>query len=142
MLGVAIMSACLVLYFVLIGVRAVALLQSGNAIAISMGVALVVLPLIGVWALVREIVFGYTSTKLADELSALGLLPEELVSRTPSGRPIRDEADEAFPSYREAAEREPENWKAWMRLGLVYDAAGDRKRARSAIRQAISLNHD
>lgn len=136
------MSACLVLYFVLIGVRAVALLQSGNGIAISMGVALIILPLIGVWALVREIVFGYTSTKLADVLSAEGLLPEELVTRTPSGRPIRDEADAAFPSYREAAEREPENWKAWMRLGLVYDAAGDRKRARSAIRQAISLNRD
>lgn len=142
MLGVAIMSACLVLYFVLIGVRAVALLQSGDAVAIAMGIALIVLPLIGVWALVREIVFGFTSTKLADELSNEGLLPEELVSRTPSGRPIRDEADEAFPSYREAAEREPENWKVWMRLGLVYDAAGDRKRARSAIRQAISLNRN
>lgn len=141
-IGVVIMSTVLVLYFVLVGVRAVALLGSGDAIAITMGVALIVLPLIGVWALVREIVFGYTATKLADQLAAEEQLPEELVSSTPSGRPMRAEADEAFPAYREAVEREPGNWRAWMRLGLVYDAAGDRKRARAAIRHAISVNRD
>lgn len=141
-IGVVIMSTVLVLYFVLVGVRAVALLGSGDAIAITMGVALIVLPLIGVWALVREIVFGYTATKLADQLAAEEQLPEELVSSTPSGRPMRAEADDAFPAYREAVEREPENWRAWMRLGLVYDAAGDRKRARAAIRHAISVNRD
>lgn len=139
-LGVTTMALVLVMYFVLVGVRAVALLQSSQPIAIAMGIALIILPLIGVWALAREIVFGYTATKLTDVLSSGGELPEELVATTASGRPIRDEADAAFPRYRDAAEREPNNWRAWMRLGLVYDAAGDRKRARRAIRQAISLS--
>lgn len=142
LLGVATMAAVLVLYFVLIGVRAVALLQSADAVAIAMGVALIVLPLIGFWALGRELVFGFTATKLTDQLAAEHLLPEELVGRTPSGRPLREEADNAFPAYRDAAEQNPESWRAWLRLGLVYDAAGDRKRARSAIRQAIALNRN
>lgn len=142
LLGVVTMAAVLVLYFVLIGVRAFALLQSSNAVAIAMGVALVVLPLIGFWALGRELVFGYTATKLTDELAREDLLPEELARRAPSGRPLRDEADAAFPAYREAAEKHAESWRAWLRLGLVYDAAGDRKRARSAIRQAIELKRN
>ena len=142
LIGVAIMSALLVLYFVFAGVRAVALLQSANAIAITMGVALIVLPLLGMWALLREIAFGYRATGLTDQLAAEELLPEELVSETASGRPVRDEADAAFPRYREAAEAEPESWRAWMRLGIMYDAAGDRKRARGAIRQAILLNRN
>ncbi|MGO3148094.1 MAG: hypothetical protein ACTIJ6_10500 [Leucobacter sp.] len=142
LIGVCIMSALLVLYFVFAGVRAVALLQSGSAIAITMGVALIALPLLGMWALLREIAFGYRATQLTDQLAAEELLPEELVSETASGRPVRDEADAAFPRYRDAAEADSESWRAWMRLGIMYDAAGDRKRARGAIRQAILLNRN
>jgi len=29
------------------------------------------------------------------------------------------------------------NWRSWFALGLIYDACGDRKRARSAMRKAI-----
>lgn len=140
--GVAIMSALLVLYFVFAGVRGVALIASGTPVAAAMGVALLVLPLIGVWALLRELRFGREATRLADRLDADGLLPEELIRSTPSGRPLREDADAAFPRYRDAAEADPSSWVAWMRLGVVYDAAGDRKRARGAIRQAISLERN
>ncbi|MEV8337309.1 hypothetical protein [Leucobacter sp. NPDC077196] len=138
-IGVSIMSAVLVLYFVFVGIRAVALLGSGDAIAIVMGVAMLVLPLIGAWALLREILFGSQATRLADRLEAENALPEEPVSARPSGRPDRADADAAFPKYRDAVEAQPESWRAWMRLGIVYDACGDRKRARSAIRQAIAF---
>jgi Flp pilus assembly protein TadD len=40
---------------------------------------------------------------------------------------------------REEAEADPGNWRVWYRLALAYDAAGDRTRARSAVRHAISL---
>jgi Flp pilus assembly protein TadD len=55
---------------------------------------------------------------------------------------VREDADAAFPRYRAEAEADPESWQAWMRLGIVYDACGDRRRARGAIRQAISLERD
>ncbi|WP_239684039.1 hypothetical protein [Leucobacter musarum] len=138
-IGVTIMSAVLVLYFVFVGIRAIALLGSGEVVAIVMGAAMLVLPLIGAWALLREIRFGSSATRLADRLQAEGALPEEPVATHPSGRPDRADADAAFPRYRDAVEAAPESWRDWMRLGIVYDACGDRKRARGAIRQAIAL---
>jgi cytochrome c-type biogenesis protein CcmH/NrfG len=63
---------------------------------------------------------------------------EDLPTRA-SGRPFRDAADEQFPQYRAEVESAPESWRAWFRLGLAYDASGDRRRAREALRQAIRL---
>lgn len=140
--GVILISALLVLYFVFIGIRAVALLGSGSAIPVLMGVAMLVLPIIGVWALVRELQFGRHSTRLADRLAEAGRMPEEEVDVSPTGRPDREQADAAFPRYRAEAEAAPDSWEAWMRLGVVYDACGDRKRARGAIRQAIRLERN
>ncbi|WP_241489380.1 tetratricopeptide repeat protein [Leucobacter celer] len=137
-IGVAIMSALLVLYFVFAGIRAFALLASAQPVPVIMGAAMLILPLIGVWALLRELQFGRSATRLADRLAAEGLLPDEPVATHPSGRPMREDADAAFPRYRDETEADPESWRAWMRLGIVYDACGDRKRARAAIRQAIS----
>lgn len=141
-LGVSFMSLLLALYFVFAGVKSIALFASGDAVAVVMGVALLVFPLIGAWALVREIMFGFASTKLVDALADEGELPEELVGDELTRGEVRAAADAAFPRYRDAAEAAPESWRAFMRLGLMYDAAGDRKRARSAIRQAISLNRN
>lgn len=134
------LSVMLVLYFLLAGYRAVALILSGGAIPILMGVAMLILPLIGVWALVRELQFGRHATRLTDRLEAEGRLPEERVSVRPSGRPVQEEADAVFPKYRAEAEAAPGQWQAWMRLGIVYDACGDRRRARAAIREAIALD--
>lgn len=140
LIGVAIISVLLALYFVFIGVRAVALIASATPIAVTMGIALIVLPLLGVWALWRELHFGRQATKLVDRLATEGRLPEERVDVSASGRPDREQAREAFPRYRDEAEASPESWQAWMRLGIVYDACGDRKRARAAIREAIALH--
>ena len=120
------------------GVRAASLLASGTPIAIAMGVALLVLPLIGVWALVRELLFGARSTALVDKLEAEGLLPDDLGEVGSTGKPDRAVADAAFEKYREEAEADPNNWRSWMRLGIVYDACGDRSRARRAIREGIA----
>ncbi|KTR54674.1 hypothetical protein SA11R_08410, partial [Rothia kristinae] len=57
-----------------------------------------------------------------------------------SGRIDREAADAAFPARRAEVEREPEDWRAWFRLALAYDAAGDRKRARRAMRDAVALD--
>jgi hypothetical protein len=136
-IGVAVMAALLVLYIVLVAQRGWLLLQSGNPIGIAMGVALFVLPLIAGWALVRELMFGRSAERLGAQLDAEGALPSDAVAVTPSGRVLREEGEAVFPGYREAVEASPEDWRAWYRLGLAYDAAGDRRRARAASRQAI-----
>ncbi len=138
-IGVAVMALLLVLYVVLVGQRAMLLLTSGNGVGIAMGIALVVLPLIAVWALGRELWFGWRAQQLGRMLESEGALPAEQLGTRPSGRPLRAEADAVFPAYRADAEEHPGDWRVWYRLGLAYDGSGDRRRARAAVRRAIAL---
>lgn len=136
--GAFLMAALLALYVALVGWRAVQFVATGEPVAVAIGVALIVLPLIAVWALWREIAFGLRSQALVRRLEADGELDLGL-PLMPSGRPERAAADAAFPAFRDEAEADPDSWRAWARLGLVYDAAGDRRRARAAVRRAITL---
>ena len=138
-IGVAVMAALLALYIVLVGQRAWLLLVSGDPVGIAMGAALVVLPLIAGWALWRELWFGVRAQQLGKRLEAEGALPQEEVAVRPSGRVLREDGDAVFPAYRADVEAHPDDWRAWYRLGLAYDAAGDRRRAREAVRAAIRL---
>ncbi|WP_120337535.1 hypothetical protein [Cryobacterium soli] len=138
-IAVVVMAALLVFYLVLVGWRAVLFIQSGDPVGILIGVALIVLPIIGAWALVREIVFGARCERLVKQLEAEGELPVNDLPSRPSGRPYREAADAQFPQYREAVDAAPQDWRAWFRLGLAYDASGDRRRARAALRTAMSL---
>ena len=136
-IGVAIVAAVLVLYLVLVGQRAWVLLTTGEPVGVAMGALILLLPVVAVWGLWRELSFGFAAQKLGQRLADEDLLPQEEVALRPSGRPVRDEVDALFPAYREAVQRDPDDWRAWYRLGLVYSGAGDRRRARAAIRTAI-----
>lgn len=133
------MAALLALYIVLIGWRAVQFVATGEPIAVAIGIALIVLPLVGAWALGRELLFGVRSQRLVAVLDAEGALPEETLPTRASGRPLREAADEDFARFQAEVEAAPEDWRAWFRLGLAYDASGDRRRARKAIIRAIAL---
>lgn len=139
LLGVVIMSVLLLLYFFYAFQRAIALLTTGTWITITMGVSLLVLPLIGIWALLRELKFGRDATRLVDELDRAGQVPQEDIETLPSGKPLRDQAEQVFGKYREAAEQDESSWEAWARLGIMYDACGNRTEGRRAMRTAISL---
>jgi hypothetical protein len=134
-----VMAVILAVYLVLVFERAVMLMATGVAVAIVMGVALLVLPLIAAWAIGRELLFGARTEKLVRILDAEGGLPVEELPHRASGRPLRDAADEDFPTYKAEVENAPTSWRAWFRLGLAYDASGDRRRARSALRESIRL---
>ncbi|MFI8594051.1 tetratricopeptide repeat protein [Microbacterium sp. NPDC078428] len=136
-IGVVVMAALLVLYLVLVGQRAVVLIGTGEAVGVAMGVSLLVLPVIAAWAIGRELWFGVGAERLGRRLEAEGALPDEVVATHPSGRIDRSEGEAVFPRYRDAVAAAPEDWRAWYRLALAYDAAGDRRRARHAVRQAI-----
>lgn len=139
-IGVGLMAVLLAIYLVVAAQYAVVALASGTAVGVLMGIALVLLPILGGWALVRELTFGARAERLGRRLEEASELPDEQISVRPSGRPDREEADALFPRYRAEVEASPEKWQAWYRLGLAYDAGGDRRRARQAIRRAISLD--
>ena len=137
-----VMAAALLLYLGVAVVRAVAFLQSGEAVGVGIGVALIVLPLIGLLLLVRELHFGVRATGLRRRLAAEEALPADGLPRRPSGRVERAAADAAFERYAEGAEAAPDDWRAQLRLGLAYDMAGDRRRARAAVRRAFSVHSE
>lgn len=134
-----IMSVLLAIYLVAVVQYAFVLIGIDDWIARTMGVALLVLPLIGTWALVREIAFVLRAEKLMRTLRDAGELPVDDLPKLPSGRADPTLADAQFPPYKAAVEAAPESWQAWFRLGLAYDASGDRPRARWATREAIRL---
>jgi hypothetical protein len=139
-IGVAVMAVLLVLYIALVGWRAVALLGSGQVLAITMGVALLVMPLIGAWALVRELQFGLAADRLGRALDAEGGMPPAPGQLRSNGRLLPADAERLVAEYGSAAEEQPTDWRAQYRLGVVQDAAGRRKDARAAIREAIRLS--
>lgn len=139
-LAVAVMALLLVLYLVFAVRYGLLLIEVGEPVTIGLGIALFVLPLLAVWGLVVEFLFAIRAERLGVRLEAEGGMPTEQLPVLPSGRLDRRAAAEVFPRYREAVEESPDDWRAWYRLGLAYDAAGDRRRARWATRQAIRLS--
>jgi len=128
-----------VFYLVAAFGSALRFITAAEPIAKVIGVAALVIPLVGVWILIREVLFGSRTQKMASILASEGLLPEDNLPRTPSGRIVKAAADEDFVQYKEEVEANPESWKSWHRLALAYDAAGDRRRARESMRKAIEL---
>lgn len=134
-----VMAALLLLYLVFVVQYAVILLGVGQPVATIMGIALLVLPLVGAWVLTVELLFAFRAERLLARLREEGGLPVDDLPRLPSGRPDPVAADAQFPAYQAEVEGSPESWRAWLRLGLAYDASGDRKRARWATREALRL---
>lgn len=133
------MAALLLLYLLFIVQYAFVLIGVGEPVATAMGIALLVLPIVGGWALAAELLFAFRSERLLRLLTAENGLPVDDLPRLPSGRPDPAEADKTFPAYQADAEANPDSWRAWYRLALAYDASADRKRARWATREAIRL---
>jgi hypothetical protein len=134
-----VMAALLVVYLAFVVQYSFVLVGTGEPVAVAMGIALIVLPLIAAWLLVREILFVVRGERLVRILRDAGELPVDDLPRLPSGRIDATAADAQFPAYQAAVEAEPESWRAWVLLGLAYDASGDRPRARWATREAIRL---
>jgi cytochrome c-type biogenesis protein CcmH/NrfG len=67
-------------------------------------------------------------------------LDASTLPRRPSGRIQRDVADALFATVRTEVEADPDDWRRWYRLARAYDYAGDRRRAREAMRTAVELH--
>ncbi|MFD4544600.1 hypothetical protein [Streptomyces bauhiniae] len=134
-------AAVLVFYFVLVGSRGVMLIQSGTLLTVTFGVAVLILPVIGIWFLWKNTQFVRRANQLAAELEAEGGLPVDELRRTPDGRIDRDSADEVFARRRAETEAAPDDWRSWFRLAVAYHDARDTPRARRTMQRAIAL-HD
>lgn len=135
----ALTAAVLVVYFVLVGSRGVLLIKAGTLLTVAFGVAVLILPVIGVWFLWKNTQFVRDANRLAAELDAEGGLPVDNLRRLPSGRVDRESADEVFALRKAETEDAPDDWRSWFRLAVAYHDARDTPRARKAMQRAIAL---
>jgi hypothetical protein len=134
------MCVTMVVYFLLLGRIAWAFITSGSGAAIGLGLAILVMPLIGIWVLVSTLAAGLAHQRLARLAREVGMeLNVSELPRMPSGRIRRDVADALFETVRDELETDPDNWLRWYRLARAYDYAGDRGRARMTMRRAVEL---
>ena len=139
-LSYALTAVVLVFYFVLVGSRGVMLIQTGTLLTVTFGVAVLILPGIGVWFLWKNTQFVRDANRLAAQLEAEGGLPADELRRLPSGRIDRDSADEVFARRKAETESAPDDWRNWFRLAVAYHDARDTPRARKAMQRAIALH--
>jgi cytochrome c-type biogenesis protein CcmH/NrfG len=137
---IGLMCLTLVVYFVLLGRIAVALIADGRAAPVGMGIALLILPLIGLWAMIATLRAGFAHQRLARLAAEQGMeIDVSDLPRRASGRIERAAADRLFDSVRAELAEDPDNWVRWYRVARAYDYAGDRSRARQAMQKAVAL---
>lgn len=121
----ALLSAVLLFYFAVIGDRALLLISDDRPTVWALGLAVLLLPVVGLWALWRELRLGFAAQALARRLTAEGEMPEASI---------------AFDACKSAVEAAPQDWRAWYRLAVAYGEAGDTRHGRMALRKAWELS--
>lgn len=132
------LTVAVVGYFLLMTRQALVFIGEGGVLVL-LGLAILALPILGIYVVLREWQFGVKVQQLARYLDQRGELPEDNLPKRPSGRPDRAAADDRFAERAEEVHRSPDDPGAWFRLAVAYDDAGDRKRGRSSMRKAVEL---
>ncbi len=138
--GAIAVTALLALYVWAVVGRGIALIGTGVPVGIAIGLGVLLLPLLCIALIIREWMLGASVQRMADELADRGELPEDHLPRSPGGRIDKAAAQAAFLPARDYAQEHPKDWQAWFNVAFAYDAAGDRRRARGALRTASALH--
>ena len=137
---IAFMCLALLMYLAFLGRIAVLLIASGSVAAIGMGLALLIMPFLGLWAMIATLRDGFAHQRLSRLIAEDGMeLDAGVLPRRPSGRIERDAADALFHTVQAELDADPDNWRRWYRLARAYEFAGDRRRAREAMKTAVAL---
>lgn len=138
-----VVALVLLAYLLLMSGRAITMISSGEPVFIALGLAILVLPVLGAVLVVDQLRFGASTERLARRLDDEDALPDvSHLPRRPSGRVEREAADAWFDTKQSELEMSPEDWRRWFALAQAYDLAGDRNRGRKAMRKAIELEQD
>ena len=138
---IAFLCVAMLVYFLMLGRLAVTMIVSGRPAAVGLGAAVLVMPFVGLWTMIATLRAGFAHQKLARQIARDGMeLDVSALPRRASGRIQRDAADALFDTVRGEVEVDPDDWRRWYRLARAYDYAGDRRRARAAMKTAVALH--
>lgn len=114
-----VMGFAFAVYAVLVAWRGWDFIASGDPVAIGLGLAVLILPVVAGWVVWREIRFGFRMQELAGRVNRV---------------------DERSLEERLAvAQANPDDWEAWYWAGVGLLEAGDKKQARAALEHAWSV---
>ena len=139
-LSAALMGLLTLVYVALLSNTGFKLIGMESLVAKAMGALIMVFPLVAIWLTVMEFRFGSQMEKLSTKIEAEGNWPELAFEYRPSGRPTKESAAKVFGQVAKKVAAEEGNYLNWFALGLAYDASGDRRRARAAMRRALKLS--
>jgi len=137
---VAFLCGAMLVYFLPLGRIALVMIGSARPAAVGLGAAVLIMPFLGLWAMIATLRAGLAHQQLARRIADDGMeLDVSALPRRASGRIERGAADALFETVRTELENDPDNWRRWYRLARAYDYAGDRRRAREAMKAAVQL---
>ncbi|GGK41933.1 hypothetical protein [Nocardia camponoti] len=130
----------IVLYFGILGFFAIQFIQAGGVAPTAMGIGVLMLIPLGAWIIWASLRAAFAHQHLARRMHDEGReLDTSHLERRPSGRVTREAADGLFAQVKQEWEADPDNWRSSYRLAKAYDIAGDRSRAREAMKRAVAL---
>ena len=125
-----ILTAILLVYLGFTILRGIDFLQVDDPAVQALGIAVLVLPILGAILIYREIKFGKLSYLMGQTISE-DYLPAIDLSETQK----RDYLDKAI----ERAKAQMQSWQAWYSVALAYDLLKERKLAREAMKYSVEL---
>jgi hypothetical protein len=103
-------------YAVLVAWRGWDFIASGDPVAVGLGIAVLILPLLAGWLVWREVRFGFRMQEL--------------------GAALTEKDDRPLEERVASAQANPDDWRAWYWAGVGLLEAGDKKQARAALDHA------
>lgn len=139
-LSATVMGVLTLIYLALLANTGFTLVALESPIAKAMGALILVFPILALWLTFMEFRFAVRLEKLTDQISNAGNFPALKFEYRPSGRATKASAALVFEESAKKVAADESNYLLWFELGLAYDAAGDRRRARAAMRRALKLS--
>lgn len=125
-----ILSSILGVYLLFTASRGLDLLKVDDPAVKALGLAVLVLPILGVILVVREIRFGKLSYVMG-QLIDTAYLPQTGLSE--------EEKTAFLESAIEKTKSDMKNWQSWYSVALGYDLVNQRKLAREAMQHSVEL---
>lgn len=128
-----ILTAILLVYLGFTVLRGLDFLKVDDPAVQVLGIAVLILPILGAILIYREIKFGKLSYLMGQTISDDYLPTNDL-----SDEQKREYLDRAI----ERAKAQMESWQAWYSVALAYDLLKERKLAREAMKYSVELYQD
>lgn len=112
--------------------------RAGSAVGYGLALGVVILLALTIWVIWREVLFGAAAGELARDYSPpTDAVPDDPRAEFEAARAAVQSGEDRSAHGEDSEQGAGQDWSAWFRLALAYDALRDRKNARMATRRAI-----